>query len=139
MKNLVLVLALAISTGTFAQLEVQKAPETVIHYKNISLTSLIEFRSDSTSHFAIYYRNAKYQHITDIKYLSFSNRAELDQFFELSLKVIDTKEEFRTSKYSLKKMMKNVFVINENGSYFYLSGKAIGKMQESLNSEHEQK
>jgi len=135
MKNVLLVLALAMSTGTFAQLEVEKKPETVTLYSNLAMTRLVEFKKDSTdSFYALYYKDAQYQHITVIKYLSLDNIAEVEQLLDLSDKVLETKEGFNTSKYSLMKTIgKNVLVINqEDSSRFFLNAKVITKMRESL-------
>jgi hypothetical protein len=131
MKKIILTLGLFMSMGTFAQLEVSTSESTVL-YQNIQSTKLVEFNSDGNVFYALYYRDTKYTYITEIKYISLRNKEEVIQFLELSEKVLETKEKFSTSKYSLSKVMGSVLVIGENGGTFYMTKNVIEKLKESL-------
>jgi len=131
MKKIILTLGLFMSMGTFAQLEVSTSESTVL-YQNIQSTKLVEFNSDGNVFYALYYRDTKYTYITEIKYISLRNKEEVIQFLELSEKVLETKEKFSTSKYSLSKVMGSVLVIGKNGGTFYMTKNVIEKLKESL-------
>lgn len=133
MKKLLLLSMLFVASVSFGQLEVKKPTESTTLFSSVTKLRLVKFEKDTLVFYALYYQNAKYTHITDTKYLSFSDSLEVKQFLELAIKSIDEKEEFETSKYSIKKYMgKSVFVMNEDGSYFILNKKYAIKMQLAL-------
>ena len=132
MKKVLLALGLLMSTGTFAQLEVSTSESKVL-YQNIQSTKLVEFKSDGNVFYALYYRDTKYTHIVEIKYISLSSVEEVNQFLDLSEKVLETKERLSTSKYSLSKVMGSVLVIGKDGGTFYMTKNLIENLRESLN------
>lgn len=131
MKKLVLSLALFMSMGTFAQLEVRTSESTVL-FQNIYNNKLVEFNSEGHTFYSLYYRDSRYTHIVEIKYIPFDNIEEVNQFIELSEKVLETKQKFSTSVYSLSKVMGSVLVIGKNGGTFYMNKKLIENLKESL-------
>jgi hypothetical protein len=132
MKKVLLALGLLMSMGTFAQLEVSTSESKVL-YQNIQSTKLVEFKSDGNVFYALYYRDTKYTHIVEIKYISLSNKEEVNQFLDLSEKVFETKERLSTSKYSLSKVMGSVLVIGKDGGTFYMTKNLIENLRESVN------
>lgn len=133
MKKIILTLGLFMSMGTFAQLEVSKS-ETVTLYNNINSTKLVEFTVDSREPFySLYYRDTKYTHIVEIKYIPFNDQAELNQFIELAERVLETKEKLSTSNYSLSKVLGSVLVIGQNGGTFYMTKNMVKNIKESVN------
>lgn len=119
MKKAILILALALTGGVNAQLEVntQKTDSTI--YDRIGL-SVVEFYKGSDTTFVIYYRNAKYTHITDIQYLSIGSRENLRQLLDLSIDVIDNNTEYKTSLYILDRATKKAARVWTDRGYFYL-------------------
>lgn len=133
MKKIILTLGLFMSFGTFAQLEVSKS-ETVTLYNNINSTKLVQFNVDEREPFySLYYRDTKYTHIIEIKYIPFNDVTELNQFIELSERVLETKEKLSTKNYSLSKVMGSVLVIGNDGGTFYMTKNVVEKLKESLN------
>ena len=104
MKTLIRVISLIMSMTTFSQLEVTTSESKVL-YQNIYNNKLVEFNANGHTFYSLYYRDSKYQYIIDIKYIPFDNIEEVNQFIELSEKVLKTKERFSTSNYSLSKVM----------------------------------
>jgi hypothetical protein len=68
----------------------------------------------------------------NIKYIPFDNIEEVNQFIDLSEKVLETKERFSTSNYSLSKTMGSVLVIGKDGGTFYMTKAIVAKLKESL-------
>jgi len=132
MKKVLLALGLFMSMGTFAQLEVSTSESRTV-YQNIQSTKLVEFKTGENVFYALYYRDTKYTYIVEIKYISLSNIEEVNQFLDLSEKVLETKEKFSTSKYSLSKVMGSVLVIGKDGGTFYMTKNLIENLRESLN------
>ena len=131
MKKIILTLGLFMSMGTFAQLEVTTSENTTL-YQNIYNNKLVEFKANGNTFYSLYYRDSKYKYIVDIKYIKFDNIEELNQFIELSEKVLETKERFSTSNYSLSKSMGSVLVIGKDGGTFYMTKSIVEKLKESL-------
>lgn len=119
------------SMGTFAQLEVTTSENKTL-YQNIYNNKLVEFKADGHTFYSLYYRDSKYKYIVDIKYIPFDNIEEVNQFIELSEKVLETKERFSTSNYSLSKSMGSVLVIGKRRRYFYMTKSMVEKLKESL-------
>lgn len=132
MKKVILTLGLFMSMGTFAQLEVTTS-ETKTLYQNIYNNKLVEFKANGHTFYSLYYRDSKYKYIVEIKYIPFDNIEEANQFIELSEKVLETKERFSTSNYSLSKSMGSVLVIGKDGGNFYMTKSMVEKLKESLN------
>jgi len=127
MKTLILLL---LSTMAYGQLEVTEPTKSTVLYQQSTDLILVRFDEDTTrSFYTLYYTNAKYKYITDIKFLSFSDSLEVNQFLELSLDVIANGKGYETSKYTLRKYKKSVCISNKDGSYFYLSEKYLLKLQ----------
>jgi hypothetical protein len=131
MKKIILTLGLFMSMGTFAQLEVTTSENKTL-YQNIYNNKLVEFKADGHTFYSLYYRDSKYKYIVDIKYIPFDNIEEVNQFIELSEKVLETKERFSTSNYSLSKSMGSVLVIGKEGGIFYMTKSMVEKLKESL-------
>ena len=132
MKKIILTLGLFMSMGTFAQLEVTTSENKTL-YQNIYNNKLVEFKANGNTFYSLYYRDSKYKYIVDIKYIKFDNIEEVNQFIELSEKVLETKERFSTSNYSLSKSMGSVLVIGKDGGTFYMTKSIVEKLKESLN------
>jgi len=131
MKTLILVISLIMSMTTFSQLEVTTSESKVL-YQNIYNNKLVEFNANGHTFYSLYYRDSKYQYIVDIKYIPFDNIEEVNQFIELSEKVLESKERFSTSNYSLSKTMGSVLVIGKDGGTFYMTKAMVAKLKESL-------
>lgn len=128
MKKAILILALALSSGVNAQLEVntQKTDSTI--YDRAGL-SVVEFYEGQDTTFVLYYRNAKYTHITDIQYLTIGSRENLKQLLDLSTDVIENDTEYKTSLYILDRATKKAARVWTDRGYFYLTIKDKERIQ----------
>jgi len=138
MKKLLIILVLLSAYSTTAQLVVKEAAkDTVIwqYSKMAAVPKLVRFTLEGEQTYTIYYRNAKYTAITDIKYISTDDLETTKQFFELCKSVIDTGKEYTVEldgkSISLSKTMSSV-MIWESSSYFYLNEKWINEILEKL-------
>jgi hypothetical protein len=141
MKNQILkislFLALFISVNANAQLIINESPKDSVIWKPkskfASLPKLIHFYGDNDS-YTIYYQNAKYTQIRDIKYLTLGDLETTIQFFELLIDVIDNDKEYNIElngeQWLLKKSMSAVMIYSR--SYFYLNKKQIMEIISAL-------
>lgn len=126
MKQLILILL--ISFNATSQLEVNSTSDVKM-YSDRTGTSLHQFIIEKDTSYALYFRNVKYQYITDVQYITLDNIEEVHQLLDLCLDVIENKSEYQTSKYILSKYMGSVRVWTDRG-YFYMTKKQISKIQE---------
>jgi hypothetical protein len=127
-----------LSINTFGQLKIQEASKDSVVWQASKLTSvpkLIHFYG-KTDNYTMYYKNAKYSAITDIKYISIGDLETTIQFFEvLSDVIVNDKEinvEIEGEMWLLRKAKKYVSIYSTYG-YFYLSQKQIDSILEELN------
>lgn len=137
MKKLLIILALS-SFGANGQLVVKEAAKDTTIWQASKLTTvpkIIKFTSDEVDSYTIYYRNAKYTAITDIKYLTTGDLPTSIQFYELCQSVINEEKEYNIEldgkNILIKKSMGSAFIWM-NDSYFYLTGKQLAAILESL-------
>ena len=122
MKKAILILALAVTGIVNAQLEVTTKKTDSTIYDRLGL-SVVEFYEGSDTSFVIYYRNAKYTHITDVQYLTIGSRENLRQLLDLSIDVMDNNTEYKTSLYILDRATKKAARVWTDRGYFYLQRK----------------
>ena len=137
MRKLLIILALS-SFGANGQLVVKElAKDTTVWQvsKLQPLPKIIRFTNEEVDSYAIYYRNAKYTAITDIKYLTTGDLETTIQFYELCQSVINEDKEYQLEidgkSIMLKKSMASAWIWM-NDSYFYLTSKNILSILESL-------
>jgi hypothetical protein len=136
MKNLILLLSVIIFTSFSAnsQLVVKEAAKDTVVWQASKLSpvpKLIKFSLEAGDSYTMYYRNAKYSQITDIKYISIGDKETTIQFFKLCLSVLDDGKEYNidlgTEKYNLSKSMGGVTIWSSLG-YFALSRNNISSI-----------
>jgi hypothetical protein len=137
MKKLLLLLVLCFAFTATSQLKVQKSSvDTVVwQSKGTTIPKLIKFTTESRVSFTLYYKNAKYSSITDIKYLTIGDLETTKQFFDLLENVLESEEKYTVeidkTFWIISKQMKSVRVFSEY-SYFYLTDKQIAEIKSKL-------
>jgi len=138
MKKLVFIMFSVFALNVNAQLVVKEsAKDTVVwqYSKLTPLPKLVKFTMDGEDSYTIYYQNAKYTSITDVKYLTTGDLETTKQFYELCKTVISENKEYTVQldgkSISLKKTM-NAVMIWESSSYFYLNQKWVDQILEKL-------
>lgn len=133
MKKTVLLALLAFGMNVNAQIEVRETTNSKINvWSNIQGQSLKGFVIEEDTIYGFYYKDANYQHITVVDYISFNSIEEVKQFLDLCKSAINEKKEYMTEIYSVKKLMKSAVVYHKN-AFFYLSLKNIEKMNTKIN------
>jgi hypothetical protein len=140
MKNLILLLSVIIFTSFSAnsQLVVKEASKDTVVWQASKLSpvpKLIKFSLEAGDSYTMYYRNAKYSQITDIRYISIGDKETTIQFFRLCLTVLEEKKDYNIElgkeRYSLSKSMGGVMIWSSPG-YFVLAKGQINSILEIL-------
>lgn len=136
MKRVILTIAIAI-TGVMAnaQIEVKAQAKTDVVWQATKLSNvpnITAFTSDEDSTYAMYYRNAEYQYIVEIDYISFNSKDDVLQFRDLCLAVANGGDnvivDINGETYSIVKSSWTV-MIRKSGSFFYLSKKQLESIE----------
>jgi len=136
MKKLLLLLLL--STGAAHSQIVVDEPtkDSVIYSFPLTVLKLVHFYGE-TNHYTFFYKNTKYQYVTDIDYISFDNKEEVIQFFNLLLKVYESGEftsfTLDEKRYHIAKRIGQLAVYDSDDlSEFLITKKIITKILEAL-------
>jgi hypothetical protein len=122
MKKILILSMLIISTITYSQ---NSSSKSLLKWKMGNL-DLVEFTRDSSKTYILYFRNAKYQNIVDIKYTNFGDINDLKENIS-QLDSIVTNIELENSE---------IKSYNVNGIKVFLS-KSMGVKSLSLYSDDE--
>jgi hypothetical protein len=137
MKKLFLLLVLSANTA-YSQLVVDEpSKDSVIYSFPLTVLKLVHFYGD-INHYAFYYKNTKYEYITDIDYISFDTKEEVLQFFNLLLKVHESGEftsfTLRNKRFYVAKRGNQIAVYeSDDSSEFLITKKIVNKILEELN------
>jgi len=141
MKKVVLLLVLAMSTITFAQLEVKENKNEVIKlWSGMGRQSLMKIiiNNDMTSDtsYAFNYQDANYSQLVVIESIYFDNIEEVIQFLDLVESAIIKGTKFETAKYNIRSHKKYAIVTPEKG-FTYMSVKLVNKIRLALEEKGE--
>lgn len=111
--------------------------DSVVWYNKLAgLPKLVCFYSTEYSDYTLYFQNAKYTQIRDVKYLSIGNLETTKEFFNLLLGIANGGEkltiELDKETWIISKSMGSVSVWSSYKS-FYLTKKQIETIIETLN------
>ena len=123
MKNLILIIGMFVATSAMAQLEVNEQKDSILYERTGAYQphlSIMVFEDDNHT---IYYKNAKYTHITDIQYLSIGSNGNLKQLMELCIKACAEGKEFETDLYIVDSQHKKMARVWTTSGYFFISVK----------------
>jgi len=114
----------------------ESAKDSVVWYSKLTgLPKLVNFYSSEESNYTLYYKNAQYQHITDIKYLSLGERETAKEFFSIVKNVIETGEKISIEmdgKLIIISKSFNTAYVYEKSSSFMISNKQIENILKSI-------
>jgi len=137
MKKLFLLLVLSASTA-HSQIVVDKpTKDSIVFSSPYPFLELVHFYGNG-SHYGLFYKNIKYEYITEIDHISFSDEKEAIQFFNLLLTVFESGEftsfSIAGDSYYIGKRMNQLAVYDHaDTTEFRISKKVIDKMLEALN------
>lgn len=137
MKKLFLTLSLGLSLSAYSQIVVREATKDSVVWKNklVGLPKLVHFYGDEMKNYTIYYQNGKYQHITDINYISLGEKEGALEFFNILKQVGENSNEITfdlDKKTWYVKSNANLVHIWSSGTQFFLTKKNIETILESL-------
>jgi hypothetical protein len=137
--KIVLLLGIILCSNTsYSQLIVNKVAKDSIVWqvkgKYSTLPKLVHFFEESDS-YVLYYKNAKYQTISDVDYLSIGDLTTTQQFFDLLKDVLENQQEYDIEldgKLWLLKKSGNSVMVFSSYSYFYLNTKQVEQIREKI-------
>ncbi len=139
MKKVILIIAsmMVLSIGNSQIIVDEPSKDSVIYSHPLTVLKLMHFYGKN-SHYAFFYKNTKYQYITDIDYISLDDKEEVIQFFNLLLKVYESGEftsfSLHEKRYHVAKTMSQLAVYDSNNtSEFMITKKIITKILDELN------
>jgi hypothetical protein len=136
MKKVILSLAsfMVLSTS-YSQIVVDEpTKDSVVYSYPLTTLKLIHFYGKpELDHYAFYYKNTKYQYITDVDYISFNTKEDVVEFFNLLLKVSETGEftsfTLDGKRYYIAKRMGQLAVYDDKStSEFLITKKIVNKI-----------
>lgn len=135
MKNIILILAVLLTLSVNAQITRESKTNTKEVYRGAYSLTLTQFiLNESDTSFALYFQNRKYSSITDLHYISFRNKKDLEEFLYIALETIGGESQnVRVGKQSLylSKITGGVYISTDR-AYLILSRKDIETMLNSL-------
>lgn len=138
MKKLFLLLVLSTSTA-YSQIVVDEpTKDSVVYSYPLTILKLVHFYGKpELDHYAFYYKNTKYQYITDVDYISFNTKEDVVEFFNLLLKVSETGEftsfTLDGKRYYISKRMGQLAVYDDKDtSEFLITKKIVNKVLTAL-------
>jgi hypothetical protein len=133
-KILILIITLS-AINASAQLVVNESPKDSMIWQASKLYTVPKIIKMG-DRYVIYYRNAKYTHITDVDYIVTGDRETSVQFYELCKSVIKDDKEFNLEldgkRIILKKGTMGTVMVWTDGSFFYLSEKYINAILQRI-------
>ena len=138
MKKLFLLLVLSANTAHSQIVVDEPTKDSVVYSYPLTTLKLIHFYGKpELDHYAFYYKNAKYQYITDVDYISFNTKEDVVEFFNLLLKVSETGEftgfTLDGKRYYIAKRMGQLAVYDDkNTSEFLITKKIVNKILTAL-------
>jgi hypothetical protein len=137
MKKLFLTLGLGLSLSAYSQIVVREAAKDSVVWKNklAGLPKLIHFYGDDMKDYTIYYQNGRYQHITDINYISLGEKEGALEFFNILKQAGESGKEITfdlDKKTWYVRSNANLVHIWSSGTQFFLTKKNIETILESL-------
>jgi hypothetical protein len=133
-KILILIITLS-AINASAQLVVNESPKDSLIWQASKLYTVPKIIKMG-GRYVIYYRNAKYTHITDVDYIVTGDRETSVQFYELCKSVIKDDKEFNLEldgkRIILKKGTMGTVMVWTDGSFFYLSEKYINAILQRI-------
>jgi hypothetical protein len=137
MKRILLVLALAFGTSTFAQIEVTETvkPET-IYLQAMGFHGLYKTKlNDSTYVYSMTFKDSQYQQISSYETIYFETIDDMKQFFNIVLSVLESKED-KTLKFLDQtvdvRFSSNVVKVYEGSSFCYFNKKWAQRCLDAL-------
>lgn len=138
MKNYILfTLALLFSVCATAQITVQESNDEKIWSSFARTQNVTRFVRDQDTLYVFYFKNYKYQAITDIQYIKIGNSADMNSLLDLIQDVIDNKKEYNITLpsgtyVSLDKQGASCRVWSEVG-YTFFDKNQIEKLRNAVN------
>jgi hypothetical protein len=131
MKSLIFLLTVFAVLSANAQITVQETPKDSVLWQASKLATLPKIRVgevEGTNFYTIYYRNAKYTHITDVKYIMTGELESTIYFYETCLAAVAEDKEFIVTigneSIHISKSMGSTMIWTDVG-YFYLTKKQL--------------
>lgn len=140
MKKVIFTIGMVLaSISVNAQLVVKETTKDSVVWNNKlqGLPKLMVFYTDTESEYTMYYLNAKYSTLKDVRYMSIGDKETCLQFFQILNKVIEENKDMTIQlgdeTYLLSKSMGSSVTIWHTLGYFYLSKKQIDAIITNLN------
>lgn len=137
MKNYISLLLILLTFGAFAQesdsLKLNAADTTEIYVIN-STTRFVALPNEGNTKYSFFYRDLKY--IKTIRELKFQSAEDVNKFFDICEKALETDKTYITSGYNVSRnrLSKNVLRLNnKDGGYYLLKYDSLEKMRKAFN------
>ena len=121
-----------VATNAVAQLEVNEQKDSTLYERTGAFQPHLSIMVFESGNHTIYFKNAKYTHITDIQYVSIGSKENLKQLMELCIKSCDEGKEFKTDLYIVDRQNKKIATIWTTNGHFYISTKEAQEILEKL-------
>ena len=138
MKKVILTIAsmMMLSIGNSQIIVDKPSKDSTIYSHPLTVLKLMHFYGE-TNHYALLYKNTKYQYVTDIDYISFEDKSDVVDFFNLLLTVFESGEftgfELNGKRYYIAKRLGQLAVYDsDNSSEFLITKKIVVKILEIL-------
>jgi hypothetical protein len=139
MRKFILTIGLsALSLNASSQIVVrQETKDSTVWYSKLSgLPKLIHFYGDEYSSYTLYYKNAKYQYINDVKYISLGDKETAIEFFNMVMNTIKTGDklsiELNGELIIISKSFNTAYIYTDSSS-FMISNKQVDNILKALN------
>lgn len=138
MKKLFLLLVLSTSTAHSQIVVDEPTKDSVVYSYPLTILKLVHFYGKpELDHYTFYYKNTKYQYITDVDYISFNTKEDVVEFFNLLLKVFETGEftsfTLDGKRYYIGKRMSQLAVYDDKDtSEFLITKRIVNKVLTAL-------
>ena len=110
-----------VATNAMAQLEVTEQKDSTLWERISGLKPHLSIMVFEDDRHTIYFKNLKYQHITDIQFLSIGTNENLIQLLELCVRACEETKEFKTDLYIVDSKHKKMAMVWTDKEYFYIS------------------
>ena len=139
MRKFILTIGLsALSLSASSQIVVrQETKDSTVWYSKLSgLPKLIHFYGNEYSDYTLYYKNAKYQYINDVKYISLGDKETAIEFFNMVMNTIKTGDklsiELNGELIIISKSFNTAYIYTDSSS-FMISNKQVDNILKVLN------
>ena len=124
MRKVMTIALVLIGLTLNAQIEVRENKVDKIWSNALRNQEVVRFITDEDTVYTFYYRNLKYQHITDIKYFSIGSKNDVESLIDYIEDVIENKKKLTLTlsdgnTISLSKSMNSCYIYTGEGYTFF--------------------